>query len=154
MISEFLTLYASICVICITCDTYSYLFLFKMRTYIVCIHKYIPGSNKVYNCIYLVKINLWENESHYKIFVSFVGGSSIAPGQDVNVLFPGESQIIGSQAGNTAPSGQKSKFSCQYCNLPMNVGDVAIFCERAGQDKVWALCAIFWSRSVNIGILI
>lgn len=68
---------------------------------------------------------------------TLTGGSSIAPGQDVNVLFPGESQIIGSQAGNTAPSGQKSKFSCQYCNLPMNVGDVAIFCERAGQDKCW-----------------
>ncbi|XP_063585654.1 testin-like isoform X2 [Penaeus indicus] len=68
---------------------------------------------------------------------TLTGGSCIAPGQDVNVLFPGESQIIGSQPGSTTPAGQKSKFSCQYCSLPMNVGDVAIFCERAGQDKCW-----------------
>lgn len=65
------------------------------------------------------------------------GGMSIAPGSNVNVVFPKESQLIGSQATNAGTSGHKSKYSCQGCNLPMNVGDVAIFCERAGNDKCW-----------------
>lgn len=60
----------------------------------------------------------------------------MAPGTDVRVLFPGESQVLGSHPRSSELPGQKSKFTCQYCNLPMAVGDVAIFCERAGADKV------------------
>ncbi|XP_068207816.1 uncharacterized protein [Palaemon carinicauda] len=68
---------------------------------------------------------------------TLAGGMSIAPGSNVNVLFPKESQIIGPPSKSTGASGHKSKYSCQGCNLPMNVGDVAIFCERAGSDKCW-----------------
>lgn len=63
----------------------------------------------------------------------------MAPGTSVNVLFPAESQVLGgggSGAKDSTASGQHSKFSCQYCALPLNVGDVAVFCERAGKDKV------------------
>ncbi|XP_042234416.1 uncharacterized protein LOC121874352 isoform X3 [Homarus americanus] len=67
---------------------------------------------------------------------TLTGGMSVAPGTDVTVLFPGESQVLGSQI-KYSDIPQKSKFSCQYCNLPMNVGDVAIFCERAGSEKCW-----------------
>ncbi|KAK8748394.1 hypothetical protein OTU49_016121 [Cherax quadricarinatus] len=66
---------------------------------------------------------------------TMAGGMSLAPGTDVTVLFPGESQVLGSNKNSIAV--QKSKLSCQYCSLPMNVGDVAIFCERAGLDKCW-----------------
>ncbi|XP_050737887.1 uncharacterized protein LOC127009154 isoform X3 [Eriocheir sinensis] len=68
---------------------------------------------------------------------TLAGGVQVAPGSDVTVLFPGESQVLGSQGRSGAVPGQKSKFSCQYCSLPMTVGDVAIFCERAGPDKCW-----------------
>ncbi|XP_071521992.1 uncharacterized protein [Panulirus ornatus] len=68
---------------------------------------------------------------------TLAGKMSVAPGTDVTVLFPGESQVLRSYDKNTAAPSQKSKFSCQYCSVPMIVGDVAIFCERAGQDKCW-----------------
>ncbi|KAG0728711.1 Testin [Chionoecetes opilio] len=61
----------------------------------------------------------------------------VAPGADVRVLFPGESLVLGSEGVSSEMPGQKSKFSCQYCGLPMSVGDVAIFCERAGPEKCW-----------------
>nr|XP_045581201.1 uncharacterized protein LOC123744999 [Procambarus clarkii]XP_045581202.1 uncharacterized protein LOC123744999 [Procambarus clarkii]XP_045581203.1 uncharacterized protein LOC123744999 [Procambarus clarkii] len=67
---------------------------------------------------------------------TMTGGMSLAPGTDVTVLFPGESQVIGSRM-KSSNVPQKSKLTCQYCSLPMNVGDVAIFCERAGIDKCW-----------------
>ncbi|MPC16263.1 Testin [Portunus trituberculatus] len=65
------------------------------------------------------------------------GSMQVAPGSDVTVLFPGESHVLRSQDMSGEIPGQKSKFSCQYCSLPMTVGDVAIFCERAGADKCW-----------------
>ncbi|XP_063861720.1 LIM domain-containing protein 1-like isoform X3 [Scylla paramamosain] len=65
------------------------------------------------------------------------GGMQVAPGSAVTVLFPGESHVLRSQDMSGEMPGQKSKFSCQYCSLPMTVGDVAIFCERAGTDKCW-----------------
>lgn len=72
----------------------------------------------------------------FTVTTNLSGGVQLAPGSDVTVLFPGESQVLGSQGRSGEVPGQKSKFSCQYCSLPMNVGDVAIFCERAGADKV------------------
>ncbi|KAK3866958.1 hypothetical protein Pcinc_027544 [Petrolisthes cinctipes] len=68
------------------------------------------------------------------------GGVMMAPGTDVNVLFPAESRVLGEGGGGAKSgtmSGQHSKFSCQYCTQPLNVGDVAVFCERAGPDKCW-----------------
>lgn len=73
---------------------------------------------------------------YMNIAFCFLGKMSVAPGIDVTVLFPGESQVLCSSDKSSAVPSQKSKFSCQYCSIPMNVGDVAIFCERAGQDKV------------------
>ncbi|KAK7081392.1 hypothetical protein SK128_027540, partial [Halocaridina rubra] len=64
---------------------------------------------------------------------TLAGGMAMAHGSDVTILFPKESQALGTQT----PKGIKSKHSCQGCNQSMNVGDVAIFCERAGSEKCW-----------------
>ena len=81
--------------------------------------------------------------------INISGSMQVAPGSEVTVLFPGESHVLQSQDMSGEMPGQKSKFSCQYCNLPMTVGDVAIFCERAGTDKVTSFIIVYISLHYN-----
>lgn len=92
------------------------------------------------SCGFHVFLNKFDIEcliySALQIDVTYSSGVEVAAGSDVTVLFPGESKVLGCQGRTGEVQGQRNKFSCQYCSLPMNVGDVAIFCERAGPDKV------------------
>ena len=54
---------------------------------------------------------------------------------DVHVQFPHESSLL----QKTIPHNVDTKsqdFFCQYCNLSMDPGDIAVICERAGPGKV------------------
>ena len=65
------------------------------------------------------------------------GQHMMAKGSDVHIQFPCESALL--QSSSTIPSSQQekdNKFFCQYCNLAMKPGDIAVICERAGPEKV------------------
>lgn len=68
---------------------------------------------------------------------TLASSSSLAPGSNVNVQLPGESRVLSRSPGKTNTPHHNSKFSCQYCELVLKTGDVAVFAERAGGDKCW-----------------
>lgn len=55
---------------------------------------------------------------------------------DVHVQFPHESSLLQKMIPHNADDAKNQNFFCQYCDLSMDPGDIAVICERAGPGKV------------------